>query len=541
MKMKKLYILFISLGLIISSCEKFLEEENLSTVSAEEFYLTEAGFEILINANYSQLREIYGQEADMFCAGTDLYGDGRDPGPVGLTEYSALNSNSPGIDLLYTECYKAIQYANMALYYAEITEQTTDIPQYIGEVKFLRAHAYFLLVQTYGGVGIVTDYFKDPVLEFNRNTAEEVYNLIIQDLEDAESAVSTGDYSGSVNQRAVRNLLGKVYLTRGYDEAAGGSDSDFETAASLFDQVIDGQELTLSFEELWTPGNEMNEEVIFSVQFSAESQAADPNNLGNRQYNYFGPYMGGSEAAGDYPSKTYTLCPTQFAIDLFEEDDERWNATFMVELYEPYYDYYRVADHSTLPVYYYYQPNWIDETELAAYVAAHPDVIVRPAGSYCSSDIGGGLLDFYTIPVKKFDDPDAPFVLNGRTSTRDMIIARLGDTYLLAAEAYLKAGDEETALERLNVVRERAGVDDATTIDIDYILDERGRELLGEYHRWFDLKRTGTLVERASAYNWQIEEANFTGTGGTLKVLRPIPQVALDLNQSHDFSQNPGY
>lgn len=537
--MKKIVRIIIFLGLITSSCEKFLEEENLSSIAAEDFYITKTGFESLINANYSQLREIYGQEADLFCAGTDLYGDGRDQGPVGLTEYTALSSNSEGVGLLYTECYKAIQYANMALYYSEITEQTDILPQYVGEVKFLRANAYFLLVQTYGGVGIVTDYIKSPVLKFNRNSAQEVYNLIIKDLTDAEPAVSTSSYSGKVNQRAVKNLLGQVYLTRGYESF--GSASDFTTAANLFDEVINGQGLTLTFEELWTPGNEMNEEVIFSVQFSVASQAADPYNLGNRQYNYFGPYMGGSEGAGNYPAKTYTLCPTQFAIDLYEESDTRWDATFMVELYKPYYDYWRVEDPSTLPVYYYYQPKWVSADSLEKYMAADTNTIIRPYGSYCSSAQSGSLLDFYTIPVKKFDDPDSPFDLDERTSTRDIILARLGDTYLLAAEAYLKAGNAGNALDRLNVVRARAGVANASSIDIDYILDERGRELLGEYHRWFDLKRTGKLVERASAHNWQIEEANFVGTDGNLKILRPIPQDALDLNQNYDFPQNPAY
>ena len=537
--MKNIIKIIIFLGLFTSSCEKFLEEDNLSSIAAEEFYITAAGYESLINANYAQLREIYGQEADLFCAGTDLYGDGRDQGPVGLTEYTSLSPNSPGVELLYTECYKAIEYANMALYYSDLTEHTNKLSQFIGEVKFLRANAYFLLVQTYGGVGIVTDYIKDPVLEFDRNTAEEVYNLIIQDLKEADTAVSTSSYSGRVNQRAVKNLLGQVYLTRGYESF--GTASDFTTAAVLFDEVIGGQGLNLTFEELWTPGNEMNEEVIFSVQFSAASQTADPNNLGNRQYNYFGPYMGGSEAAGEYPSKTYTLCPTQFALDLYDEGDTRWDATFMVQLYKPYYAYWTSDDLSNEDVYYYYQPKWVTSDSLAKYAAVDTNRIIRPYGSYCSSDLAASLLDFYTIPVKKFEDPSSPFSANGRTSTRDIILARLGDTYLLAAEAYLKAGNEPTARTRLNVVRQRAGIPDATSIDMDYILDERARELLGEYHRWFDLKRTGTLVKRASEHNWQIEESNFDGAGGNLKILRPIPQDALDLNQNNDFTQNPAY
>jgi len=149
--------------------------------------------------------------------------------------------------------------------------------------------------------------------------------------------------------------------------------------------------------------------------------------------------------------------------------------------------------------------------------------------------------DWETIPLKKFDDPTAPFGTS--SSTKDIILSRLGDTYLLAAEAYLQSGDAATGLQRLNVVRQRAGVADATLaeFDIDYLLDERGRELFGEYHRWFDLKRTGKLVERASLHHPLVEEANFNGAGGELKILRPIPQSALDLNQNKDFPQNPAY
>lgn len=537
--MKKVYLGLIASFLMFTSChDDFLEEENLSNVTAEEFYVTEDGFESLVNANYALLREMYGDEPWLFSAGTDLYAEGRTDEPPGLSRYQQLNSNSIGVGDIYNKGYEAVQIANMGLYYSQLTEQTSQLDNRIGELKYLRANAYFLMVQTYGGVGLVTEYINSPILEFDRNSAEEIYNFIIPELEESLSLVEDGAYSGRVNKRAVRHLLAKVHLTRGYEDF--GSAQDFSTAATYADEAIAGQSLNIPFEELWAPGNEMNEEVIFSVQYSASTVSVDPFELGNMQGTYFGPYQGGSEIAGDAPYRTFTLLPTQFAIDLFTEEDERWNATFMIEVFDRYYDYYDVdvEDHASLNVAHYYAPSW-DTTSQADYEAANPGVVYHPYGSYVPSQNPN--FDYETIPVKKFDDPSAPF--GEKTGTRDIILSRLGDTYLIAAEAYLQAGNAATGLARLNEVRARASATPATAGDfnIDYILDERGRELLGEYHRWFDLKRTGKLVERASAHHFLIEEGNFAGANGELKILRPIPQAALDLNQNRDFPQNPAY
>lgn len=66
--------------------------------------------------------------------------------------------------------------------------------------------------------------------------------------------------------------------------------------------------------------------------------------------------------------------------------------------------------------------------------------------------------------------------------------------------------------------------------------------MLGEYTRWFDLKRTGKLIERAVMHNYRIPSAtNFNGNNGQLKILRPIPQIVIDLNQNKNFPQNPAY
>lgn len=536
--MKKLIILLSLLSLTFS-CSDYLEEENLSNVEASEYYNTSKGFTSLVNTNYAQLKNIYGKEAWLFVGGTDLYARGRNNEPPGLTQYTDLNPSSQGVDHLYTTCYQAIQMANSGIHFSTTTEKSSILDQQIGEIKYLRANAYFLLVQTYGDVPLVTKYFTTPELSFSRNPAEEVYNYIITELEESLNLVSNGIYNGHANKRAVQHLLAQVYLTRGYEEF--GSAQDFVKASEHADMAISGTPLSIEFEDLWTPGNEFNGEVLFSVQYSKAAISSNPTKLGHMQGSYFGPYQGGSEIAGEAPYRTYTLCPTQFAIGLYEEDDKRWEGTFMTESFDRYYDYFDVADHSTLKVAHYYEPKWLagNATYKANYISSHPQVTYHDYGTYGAESIP--VFDYGIIPVKKFDDPTAAF--STTANSRDIILSRLGDTYLIAAEAYLKSGNTSKGLERINEVRRRAGVANITAgqFDIDFILDERAREMLGEYNRWFDLKRTGKLVERASLHNFLINQSNFNGNNGVLKILRPIPQSAIDLNKNPDFKQNPAY
>jgi len=542
--MKKI-LLFGLLVVTMASCsDNFIEEENLGNADAETTYKTASGYNLLVNANYSLLRNIYGQDAYVFCAGTDLYavGSGRGTEPEGLSRYSQLNPASDGgIEELYAYCYEAIQKANIAIHFSEITEQTPNLPQLVGEVKYLRANAYFLLVQSFGGVSIVNEYFTGPVLSFERNSAQEVYDVIIADLEDALNTVGTGAYNGRVNKRAVQHLLAKVYLTRAYETF--GSTADFATAATYAEDAIAGQQMTTPFKDLWFPGNEMNVETIFSVQYSPGSISHNPARAGNKQANWYSSYLGGAEVSGSAPWRSYTLLPTEFALGLFTEEDQRYEATFMTEVLWRYYGFFDGIN-ITGNVRHYYVPQWETPEETAAYVAAHPGVITHAWGTY-----GAGVVssDYQTIPTKKFDDPKAAYVTGGGgtkeggPSSRDIILSRLSETYLIAAEAYLNS-NPTLGLERLNAVRTRAGITTPlTSYNIDTILDERARELFGEYHRWFDLKRTGKLVERASAHNYLIEASNFNGANGQLKILRPIPQRALDLNQNKDFPQNPAY
>ncbi|OXA69765.1 RagB/SusD family nutrient uptake outer membrane protein [Flavobacterium aquidurense] len=561
--MKKIILV---LGIIItafSSCSDYIEEESLSNVPADETYKTASGFQLLVNTDYARLKGIYGGNPWLFESGTDMYAEGRTPEPAGISQYTLLIPSAANVDDLYTSCYQQIQSVNKTVYYSTITEQTANLNSLVGEALFLRANAYFLLVQTYGGVPIVLDNITSAVLSFKRNTAEEVYTQIIADLDASLATVGTGAYAatGKVNKRAVNDLLAKVYLTRGYETF--GTPADFTKAAAYADAAIAGQALNIPFNQLFvttaTSDNDLNAETIFSVQYDKNSTSTDPTKLGNNQFYYFSSYLGGAETGA--PLRSYNLCPTTYALGLYEKGDKRWDATFMTEILEEtvtvdgkakttlYYPYYRPANASAVKVRHFYEPKWFTPADRTAWNTANAarksaTFVYHPWGEYSADHTLIDNRDCYTIPVKKFDDanPTTPSS-TGPVSTRDIIVSRLGETYLIAAEAYLKAGNPTTGLDRLNEVRRRAGVANATIgqFNIDYILDERGRELVGEYKRWFDLKRTGTLVDRASAYNYRIKAANFVGVDGKLKILRPIPQTALDLNQNKDFPQNPGY
>ncbi|AUS04345.1 RagB/SusD family nutrient uptake outer membrane protein [Pseudotamlana carrageenivorans] len=534
--MKKIILSFSILTMMLtSSCSDYLEESAKHSESPDSFYTSEVGYNSLMAAAYTQLRNIYGQEPYLFCSGTDLYADGKSNGPVGLTSYTALAAGSENIYELYEAGFKAIRVFNTALHYNALTSQTSDIDAKRGEVLFLRALTYFTLVQTYGGVPLIDQYVEVPGFAYSRESAETIYTQILEDLETANTLVPSGSFNGKVTKRAVTHLLSKVHLTRAYEDFAASN--DFANAAKYADETIAGESLTIPFDELWDPSNDLNDETIFSVQYDATSIADDPNNNGNQQQNFFGPYMGGAEIAGDFPWRAERLVVTKRAYDLFEQNDARFTATFMPEIYERYYDFYDVADKSQLQVLHYYARTPADTI---GYRANNPKVTFH---MYPDIFAGNGVNeDFGTIPVKKFDDPTSPFSLGNGTSTRDIVLARLAESYLIAAEAYLNS-NPSLGLERLNEVRKRAGVAPATAaeFDIDYILEERGRELMGEYHRWFDLKRTGKLVDYASVYNFQVDAGNFVGKDGVLKILRPIPQEVLDLNQNKDFKQNPAY
>jgi len=526
-KIQLIFALVIMVG-----CTDFLEEENLGNTTAENYYVTSTGYEGLVNAVYASIRNVYQPTPYVFCAGTDLFFSAHQEVPLGLAAYQTLTPSNPEVEHLFKTLYQSIQTANMALYYADITEDFAELELRISEIKVIRAYFYFILVQHFGDVSLVTDLVSEPITHFDRNPASDVYQFIIDELEEAiENLPETQSDFGRVSSRAAKHILAKVYLTRGYESF--GSAADFSKAAQLADAAISGEGLDLTFEELFAYENDNNSEILWSIQYSPGST------LQGGAHNWDYPWGPLAQGSNDGVSKKNALHPTEYLYTLFDDDDTRFEGTFLNIRTSPYSGY--ILDPDNSPVNYYYPRTTEQLADTANWRLASPmrsETIISPIGPHWWD----GLNQTDLPALKKYDRLQTPEI----RYTHDLYLARLGETYLIAAEAYLKSNNPGNAVARVNTVRERAGASTVPSVDLDFILEERARELVGEGFRWMDLKRTGKLMEYTKERNPDIKILvnsgidPFLGKNGNYKILRPIPLSAIALD-SGDYPQNPAY
>ncbi len=610
--MKKIInILFLAgISLIsLSSCEDFLEADNLSAVSADDQFSTPEDFETLVNQAYFTLREVYAEPA-IFCTGTDLYAGIRAAGEVTFETYSLAADNQIVYDL-FVNLFSVVNASNCVLYYADNIEDYEEKAARLEEAKFLRAYAYYMLIQQFGGVPIFDAYITTADTYYPRNTLEDCYTYVIDELTALASStvLSDVDYTGRASVQAAKALLAKTYLAAGWDLETTLTDAStgaytvdgttyFDLAASTAAALADLNPLTQSFEDKWSPDNASNAEVLFAIQWD-RATSLNSTDDGHSQQNNFGTYLGAVDLGLKFVASD--LNPTSKTFHLFEKGDERYDATFMTQInnYDAstdtwteagYWSYYNgSADSSSLGLAFYFPAWYVTDTELDSYMAADPSIFVSTGKKNVSQIIRtsepvrwisyntDGTLDtdetdisylealtrVGTIPpIKKFDDPNTVVTaLTGDGSYRDLVVLNVSEIYLVAAEAYLMAGNAASALTYLNAVRTRAGAATITDFasyqrydpsaeayvsadqDIDVILDERARELLGEYYRWMDLRRTKQLVKYNLNWNPSITDiAEMQGGDGAIKWLRPIPAAEIAINTGiSESDQNPGY
>lgn len=544
----------------ITSCKKFLTEENLSGITAENYYTNAAGYESLINSCYASLRAIYSPNPSLFEWGTDIStrgeielvsGQANEVPAIQLNEYRALTSDNVPIDTFFAVAYRGIQRCNTAINRADgIPDLAENIKsRRLAEVRFIRAYFYYLLVENFGNVPIVQEEINSPVTHFAPNTEQEVYDFMISELNAVLPGLEANPAStepGRVTKGAAQHLLALLYLTRGYKSFGGNP--DFEQAARLTEELINSSYYALlpSFVEVFQPGNELNREIIFAVQYGTQ-----PGFNGNGQNILFGwrywREKGFDEVTGlkDYNRRISNFMPTQFLYMLYNTSkDSRYDATFLSRLYATKTD--GAIKAGDLRYYFPYPDQPFTASDSITVKAANPNVEIIRFNQWKQAFNNVGGLEKFPM-INKFYDPNASLPYNNEfayASTKDVFLFRLAETYLLAAEAYFKLGQLDKAAEKLNAIRQRAAkpgqnmLITAADVSIDFILDEKAREQAGEYKRWLDLKRTQRLA-RAFEYNILTK---ITNPGGIVDkyYLRPIPQSVID-RDTEGYPQNPGY
>ena len=512
------------------------------------YYSTPAGFEAAVNAMYSPLRTHWPDQrgATFTVFGTDEYTKGADGSYKYFNDYTAqLNADVDYIRDTWFDFYKGINTANTVIAAAA----TTNLPDAtkntrVGEAKFLRALYYFTLVRTYGDIPLYTEPTPGVTTETTRQPVAAVYAQIIKDLLEAETALpDKAAQFGRADRPAVQHLLGEVYLTRA---GAATSSPDFALAAAKLNAVATNARFSLvpRYADLWRIDNEVNSEVVFSIQFTADPLTTGP---GNKLHLYW--------------TAAYDLEPGMQRDILNGRPFRRWRQTkWLLGLWNRtidsrYEDMHKVVwisnNAANIPKDATGKPKFtVGDT--AIYMPGLPTI---PAAMRAATRYKLYGEDEYTDAMfpnlNKYLDPTRTST-NQEPGQRDHPLFRLANTYLMLAEALIRDGKVTEGLVWLNKVRTRAAkpgqeaamqVTAATlatsasgTDPIEFILDERARELTGETTRWFDLKRTGRLVSRVKKWNPagapNIQEFHN---------LRPIPNAEILNSTGENMKQNPGY
>lgn len=565
----KIYLLtLLMIAFVSQSCEDYLTEDLVSDVSASSYYTTASGFEDAVKATYSWMKVFYGPERGftMSVFGTDTYTNGADGGHKSFNRYDgAFDATESYVRDAWGDFFKGINQANAVINRAEgLDIAEADKTSRIAEVRFLRAYYYFILTSHYGDVHLSLEETEGIEVEANRTSVADIYNqAIIPDLEFAIANLPAAQSDfGRATKPAAEFLLGKVLLRRSYKSFAEGNDAG--RAEGLFNNVINNYDFDLvdDFLDLFTIGNEQNSEIIWSVQNSKSQVDEGVDGEGHRGHLYF--LMQYDNRAGmqrditnGRPWKRFR--PTVYTLGLWDRSiDTRYDKTFKhaflanneptiptwtseeasaghVESGLVGQPKYALGDTAIFIPGPQFDDNWSDDR-----IAKTRYAVYTFRNEYCP-DCGPNQERIFP-PLNKWIDNTRP----DRQKTqgqKDFILMRLADAYLLSAEAKLQQGNTAGAAEDINVVRRRSAVPGQESaieisggdVDLDFMLDERGRELVGEAHRWMDLTRTNTLVDRVQRYNLQ--------GGPNIKdyhSLRPIPQSQLDRTLG-GYAQNPGY
>ncbi|MBT31580.1 MAG: RagB/SusD family nutrient uptake outer membrane protein [Thalassobius sp.] len=640
-------ITMIGILVCAQSCKEDFLDEELTTSYSTEYFETEEGLNQLAISLYANIRYHFAYEwaygftnygTDEFSTGTDLTSEMWNTYDSRLAPNitNAANGNFPAPEYLWDQMYFGINEANIIIQNADVIEDQNLYNKCVGEAYFLRGYNYLRLVEQFGGVVLNTTADYEVKRNYTRSTEEESLELIVSDLNNAYELLPEDEFrgKGTFTKPLAAHMLAKALLLRSSerndDWNSSYLDADLTKIVTLSDYVIQTRPLAADYRDLWNwtgvdCNAEMLPEILMAAQFNAD--ATTTGRYKNRTFCY--PiaqysnlnYMTRSVPGGLDFQRLRTLEYTCSVFDL--ENDSRFWKSFKTKYRvnnAPTNDY--GIENGDLGIIYIINSKDDDRFDAGdmgpdsfSFLDSTTNKVVPHAfpnyanGEWVAQNWG----DNRFVSLSKYED-------GSRTALKDMgnrdgVLARTGETYLIKAEALVRQGNYQQALDVVNTLRERAqyssgelrehhtdgsqaangGLDesydaysnrnsyyesvnipyttDASDLQVtsisdlpqedeellsklgvsgDYermlhfILNERTRELCGEYLRWVDLSRTETLITRVKAFN-----SEASGNIDDHHLLRPIPQSFIDglLHEDgtnltvgeQDDLQNPGY
>ena len=523
----------LALGSTACNTDELLTEHPKTVIVPDNLYVDAAGFEAGLNALYANVRrERSGVDASdpsnnitstAMTIGVDNgYGLYLSPPERLFQEFGVQNTSLNSFtNNLWVWLYQTINSANTIIGRSDnpgINWTPADKARIVGEAKLIRAWAYRHLTYLWGDVPVTLTESTGANIktDWDRVPRDSVRRLIIQDLLDAEAGLPlTSTNNGKVTKAVAEHYLAEMYLWTGQNALA-------ETKASAVINSgayklitarygVTASQPGVAFMDQFQDGNanrsQGNTEALWVLQ-NAEAVTGGGGSIMRRSWVTRYESNAGMALSPLYGGRGIgRLAITKWALGIYEPSDVR-GGLYAVRRF---YQYNNAAN--------------------------------LPAGKKLGDTLftNGTAAEKVSNPIwpstRKWDwasvtDP------TGTTNYNDMPYIRLAETYLLLAEAQFRQGNLAGAAATINVVRARAGASAITPaqVTLDFILDERSRELVTEEERRYTLIRTGTWLTRTKLYN-PLAAVAIAARDSIL----PIPQSVIDANLTKKMPQNPGY
>lgn len=521
-KMIKTYKTYLALLLALSinvmpGCT--LDEDVYSEYVAETYYQGETQVLSSLSGIYRNFATITGMgteyrimemSADQVLVTGKIQGWWSGDAFEQITEHK-WDADHPYLSSAWNNFFATVGRANALLASLESTG-IEGLEGPIAELRALRAYAYFFLMDLFGNVPIFTGAKVDANDLPKQNTRAEVFNFIVDELkaaaEDLPSQANIGgEYYGRITKEAVYGLLATVYLN-----------GEVYTGSAYNDEVITYCDLVIGsgayqllddYFDNFVYNNDQNDEFIFGGIYTPDVAGG----VGHPLVQKVLPGISGGLFGLPYtPQNGFQT--RESVMNLFEDQDERKKMFFgHGPLIDP-------RNGNVVMV-----ERVVPDGNSALYVEGKstqgpvPYEII-PATGIRSQPMNAGIKW-----IKWGLDPNT----NGGNAGNDIAFLRYAEIFLLKAEAYARKGQFDLALPLINMIRERSNASALTSITLEDVLNERGRELTFEMSRRRDLVRFGKFTAA-----WEFKEVS-----GDFRNLYPIPQAALDANSN--LGQNPGY